>query len=157
MKSRPQLLCAVALLWHLTVPAHAQYDYSLNYQTNTINVASNWVDNVNFRYIVGSNTYLNALVIQNSGGLTNNNGYIGFETGGSNNVAVVTGTGSVWSNLFDLYVGYAGAGNQLVVSNGGAVFNGSVGFLGRLSFSSGNAAVVTGTGSIWSNQSDLRV
>ena len=62
--------------------AHAQYNYSLNYQTNTISgVTSNWVGNGT--YVVGSNTYLNALIINSGGALTDTNGYIGDSIGGS--------------------------------------------------------------------------
>src|SRR5881397_2436379 len=103
----------------LAPPARGQYDYSLNYQTNTINVVSNWVGNGT--YVVGSNTFLNALIIQNAGVLSHDIGLIGSQIGGSNNTVRVTGTGSVWSNLL-LQVGSLGAGNQLVVTNGGAVF-----------------------------------
>ena len=35
----------------------------------------------------------------------------------SNNDAVVTGPGSVWSNQADLYVGQVGSGNRLTITN----------------------------------------
>ncbi len=38
----------------------------------------------------------------------------------------MTGSGSVWSNRYYLHVGDSGAGNSLVVSNGGAVVAGNV-------------------------------
>ncbi|MDW8309851.1 MAG: PEP-CTERM sorting domain-containing protein, partial [Verrucomicrobiales bacterium] len=135
-----------------TPSARAQYNYALNYQTNIINVVSNWAGNG--RYVVGSNTFGNALIINPSGVLSNGTGYIGLEFGGSNNIAIVNG--GVWSNRSTLYVGWLGAGNQLIVSNGGAVVNGD-GLLGYNSSISNNVAVVTGTGSVWSNRNYLNV
>jgi T5SS/PEP-CTERM-associated repeat protein len=145
MKAKPAVLGCLAMGWGFC--AHAQF--TANFQTNTISgVASNWVNAAG--YVVGSNTFLDALRIINGGVLSNGPGYIGYETGGSNNVAIISGTGSVWSNGVYLYVGYSGAGNKLVVSNGGAVFN-VLGNLGLNSSSSNNLAVVTGSGSVWSN------
>src|SRR5207247_2236473 len=100
-----------------------------------ISVVSNWVGNGT--YVVGSNTFLNALIIQSGGALSNGDGYLGFETGGSNNTVLVTGSGSVCSNSADLRVGYAGIGNSLVISNQGAVFNG-FGYVGNNSTSRSN-------------------
>jgi T5SS/PEP-CTERM-associated repeat protein len=111
------------------------------------------VDNVNLRYVVGSNTFLNALLINTGGVLSNGYGYIGYEIAGSNNVAIING--GVWSNRYYLRVGFYGAGNQLIVTNGGAVFN-NYGYLGVNSSSSNNVAVVA-SGGIWSNGSDLYV
>ncbi|HEY6169996.1 MAG TPA: hypothetical protein VI454_18300, partial [Verrucomicrobiae bacterium] len=83
--------------------------------------------------------------------------YLGDISTSSNNVAVVTGTDSLWTNDIFLYVGYNGAGNQLVVSNGGVVANGNNGSLGLNSNSRSNVAVVTDAGSLWNNQGDLYV
>ncbi|HVM60853.1 MAG TPA: hypothetical protein VMV72_08300 [Verrucomicrobiae bacterium] len=124
-------------------PARAQFTASI--KTNTINgVHSNWVGNGS--YIVGSNTFKDVLRVINSGVLSNGAAYIGYETSGSNNVAIVTGAGSVWSNGNDLYVGLDGAGNTLTITNGGTVFSDD----GVLR-SSNNMVTVTGTGSVWSN------
>ena len=57
--------------------------------------------------------------------------------------ALVTGPGSFWSNRSDLYVGYFGSGNRLVVSNGALVADAS-GLLAVSSTSSNNEALVTG-------------
>src|SRR5207249_2659350 len=72
------------------------------------------------------------------------------------NVAVVTGAGSRWHHNGNIYVGSDGAGNQLVVSNGGVVLDG-VGFVGVAPTSRNNLAVVTGAGSLWTNQNELFV
>src|SRR4029079_16021752 len=50
----------------------------------------------------------------------------------------------------------AGAGNQLLVSNGGAVRNGH-GIVGVNAQASNTLALITGAGSVWSNALDLEV
>src|SRR5882762_472400 len=57
-----------ALLTGGLIVTEAQAQFTANFQTNTINVASNWVDNTNFRYVDGSNTFMDALII-NAGGV----------------------------------------------------------------------------------------
>ncbi len=99
---------------------------------------------------VGNSGAGNSLVISNGGAAYNATGYVGFATSASNNSVLVTGTGSVWSNRNDLYVGNSGSGNRLTITNGGKVFNFNSA-IGSCS-SSNNVVVVTGTGSVWSNQ-----
>ena len=158
MKTRILASVAVTLLLlvaqvSLPVSAHAQY--TVPFQTNTISgVASNWVSGSG--YIVGNNTFADALIIQSGGALSNGTGYLGNLTSASNNSATVTGIGSVWSNNSLLYVGNSGAGNQLVVNSGGKVFNGA-GYLGFNTGSSNNVAVISGTGSVWSNGGNLYI
>ncbi len=138
----------------------ARAQYTQNYQTNIISgVTSNWVGD----YLVGSNTFADVLLIRNSGVLSNGYGYLGYEVSSSNNSVLVTGVGSVWSNSADLYVGYSGADNSLVISNGGQVINnapfgsGFNCYIGYNSSSSNNSVLVTGTGSVWSIYYDLYV
>ena len=65
----PWLVIAVFAL--LPTAAHAQF--SANNQTNTISgVASNWVSGSG--YIVGNNTFADALIIQSGGALSNGTG-----------------------------------------------------------------------------------
>src|SRR6185436_15087672 len=85
-----------------------------------------------------------------------NNGVLGTTVTSSNNFALVTGGGSLWSNRSDLTVGSFGRNNQMIVSNGGWVAN-LYGYLGRQAGSSNNFALVTGSGSVWSNQFDMYV
>jgi T5SS/PEP-CTERM-associated repeat protein len=80
--------------------------------------------------------------------------------GGTNDLAVVAGPGSVWNNTNQFYVGYDGYGTRLVVSNGGAVFGGALDtYLGQLLNygDNSNSALVAGSGSIWSNRANLYV
>ncbi len=109
-----------------------------------------------FRFlIVGSNGASSRLVVSNGALMANNaDGYVGFGANTSNNVALVTGTGSVWSASGQVSVGQTGVGNLLTISNGGQVLcnDGRVGSVG-----SNNQAVVTGAGSQWTNQTDFYV
>ena len=61
--------------------------------------------------LVGNSSGGNSLVISNGGQVIDGYGYAGGYFGGSNSV-VVTGSGSVWSNRNDLYVGNFGLEQQ---------------------------------------------
>ena len=103
-------------------------------------------------YLGSSNT----LTIANGGMVTNTGGYIGNSVGANNNAITVTGAGSMWTNRTDAYVGFAGAGNQLTIANGGKVVDGN-GILSSNAASSGNSVLVTDPGSIWTNRANLYV
>ncbi len=94
------------------------------------------------------------MVVSNGGAVFNRIGYLGQLAGGSNNLALVTGAGSVWVNSSDLYVGMADKGNQLVVSNGATVTASNV-FLGFQPSSLDNRIIVDG-GTLRANVLDLR-
>jgi T5SS/PEP-CTERM-associated repeat protein len=132
-------------------PSHAQF--TANLQTNIISgVTSNWTGS----YIVGSNTVADTLLIQNSGVLSNANGYLGYDFTGTNNSVVVNGPGSIWNNTNYLYVGYLGAGNSLVITNGGHVVD-NYGDVDEYYGDTNNSVLVTGSGSLWSNSNVLSV
>ena len=130
--------------------SHAQY--SANFQTNIISgVTSNWTGS----YFVGNTTFADVLLVQNGGVLSNFSSSVGRQISASNNIALVTGDGSVW-NSGTLYVGFSGSGNSLIISNGGRVFSAiSValysGYVGHDAGTRSNRILVTGPGSIWSN------
>ena len=76
--------------------------------------------------------------------------YIGFGAGSTGNQVIVSDGGTTWTNTGDLYVGYDGAVNSLLVSNGAAVnVGGSVGGLviGGGAGSTNNQVLGDGTGS----------
>ncbi len=116
-RSAALIACAVtALSFFLTIQS-ALAQFTANFQTQTISgVTSNWLDTF---YIVGSNTFADTLQITASGVLSNGSGVLGYATGGSNNAAIVNGTGSTWKNATNLYVGFLGTGNELILTNGG--------------------------------------
>src|SRR5882724_10003568 len=102
---------------------------------------------------VGSNGAFNRLVVSNGATVSAFSGYVGVQPPASNNLALVTGPGSVWS-MASLDVGSFSAGNQVIVSNGGVLYcAGST--IGTFPGGSNNLAVVTGSGSTWTNQSGL--
>jgi len=98
---------------------------------------------------VGSNGAFNQLVIANGGRFAGRDAFVGSGFSSSNNLLLVTGAGSVWSNAIgeSLFVGFNGGGNQLVVSNGGRA-DVSYGVLGENNISTRNEARVTGAGSL---------
>jgi T5SS/PEP-CTERM-associated repeat protein len=81
------------------------------------------------------------------------NGSLG-DNSGSIGTATVSGTGSMWTNRYNLYVGRWGSGT-LNIEAGGQV-SASNGILGCDSGSTGTATV-TGTGSTWTNSGELYV
>jgi fibronectin-binding autotransporter adhesin len=103
---------------------------------------------------VGRNAGGNRLVVENGGRVDNTFGSIG-DMGSGNNEALVTGSGSLWSNRTDLMVGLNTSGNRLVVSNGGTVFTASNAVVGLNSGANSNTAIVTGTGARWLVAGDL--
>jgi T5SS/PEP-CTERM-associated repeat protein len=121
-------------------------------QTNTISgVVNDYEDDYYF-----DQPFCQLQVI-NGGVLSNFYGYMGYVFSATNNSAVVSGSGSLWYNDGYLYVGYNGAGNQLVISNGGVVYSSPNGYVGYNPASQSNTVLVTGTGSVWSNLTGLYV
>ena len=147
-----------AVVWvvvSFSLAGSARAQFTANFQTNIISgTSSNWADFGG--YVVGSNTFGDVLLIENGGVLSSDfYGIIGDLIGASNNTAIVTGSGSTWSNG-SLLLGYSGAGNNLVISNGGVLSVESGGVLiGELSGASNNTAIVTGSGSVWTNSGGL--
>ena len=107
--------------------------------------------------LVGYQEDGNQLVVSNGGVVANRIGHLGYFSIANNNVAVVTGAGSVWSNRLSLNVGFDGAGNRLVVSNGATVAVGANAVLGAANTASSNAVLVTGSGSACLVSSNLVV
>ena len=94
-------------------------------------------------YMVGNNSAFNALIITNGGLLTSADGVIGNSIVSSNNIAWVTGPGSLWSNGGSLYVGNTGSFNTLTLTNGGSVLATNI-VVGFESSSTGNVITVSG-------------
>ena len=116
---------------------------------------------VNNGFTLGMNTAAagNQLLLTNGGTISvTGESTLGPDASASNNLAVVSGSNSLWSTTSYLRVGRFGHGNQLVVSNRGSVFSGH-GFLGADNACSAvpNVAVVTGPGSLWTNSGSLYV
>jgi T5SS/PEP-CTERM-associated repeat protein len=108
---------------------------------------STW-NNADNTYI-GHDGSANNLVISNGGWVIDLSGAVGFGMGSYSNSVTVTGAGSTWTNHNEVYVGYFGSGNSMVISNGARVldYDGYVGYTNGFN----NQVLVTGSGSVWSN------
>jgi uncharacterized repeat protein (TIGR03803 family)/T5SS/PEP-CTERM-associated repeat protein len=105
---------------------------------------------------VGGSGSGNTLTISAGGTvLSSSFGVLGFASSSSNNTAVVTDAGSSLTTLNELHVGNNGPANTLVINNGAAVYSPSPGVIGFSASSIGNTVSVTGTGSLWTNASNL--
>jgi T5SS/PEP-CTERM-associated repeat protein len=107
----------------------------------------------------GSGSHDNLLVITNGGKVYDTSSSIGNNAGGGDanrNKAIVTGSGSLWYNSSYMTLGQ-GSDNSLVVTNGGCVYNAGDCVLGTNSRNSGNKIVVTGSGSIWTNNGTIKI
>ena len=143
-ETRCQILTVALLLSLGAVIQPAVGQYTSNYQTNVISGVTNyWPGD----YVVGSNTFANGLMIRNRGVLTNADGYLGYLPASSSNYVMAAGAGSVWSNA-NLYLGYSGGGNTLVLTNGGSVGNSLGTYVAYNATSSSNRVLVTGTNSV---------
>src|SRR5439155_560633 len=104
---------------------------------------------------VGDQGSFNQLVVSNGGVVVNGTSLIGVAANASNNVAIITGSGSLWhGNRFSN--GVNGSFNRVIISDGGSVVN-SRATIGGFSNSLHNEVWVSGTGSLWSNTSTLTV
>jgi T5SS/PEP-CTERM-associated repeat protein len=110
--------------------------------------------NVN-RLHVGESGSGNFLIVSNGALVGSTDASLGETAASGNNLAVVSGTNSAWTNRYNFRVGSFGSGNRLVVEDGGLVANEDSGFVGAIG--SRNEAVVTGPGSRWNNNPELYV
>lgn len=129
---------------------------SSNNEAEVTGPGTSWNSSAIYGLRVGYQGHHNRLRITDGALVTSGLSIIGEFATSSNNLAVVAGAGSVWSNTDSLFIGSAGVGNQLVVSNGATVF-GYEGIIGYTAAGSNNAALVTDAGSTWSNSVDLFV
>jgi T5SS/PEP-CTERM-associated repeat protein len=147
-----QITAACVALLALALPNQAHAQFTGDNQTNIIDgTAINWPGN----YYVGSNHVFDAQFILNGGSLTTLDGYVGYRSGGRSNQVVVSGAGSTWT-CGGLFIGEnGGLGNRLVISDGGKMVSGAGGPGGAFSPGSNNCVIVTGSGSLWTNNSTL--
>src|SRR5579884_285590 len=90
-----------------------------------------------------------SLTISDGATVSDTWGYVAYwpeSPGRSSGTVTVDGSGSIWTNLQDLWVGNAGSG-ALIISNGGTVTNGA----GHVAYEFGADGTVTvdGAGSMW--------
>src|SRR5205823_6084742 len=97
-------------------------------------------------FAVGYNGTGNGLVSSGGGEGTAGTSYVGYAASAVDNAALVSGTRSVWSNA-TLHIGYNGAGNSLVISNGGLVWM-TNGYIGANVSAGNNRVLITDPGSV---------
>ena len=112
-----------------------------------------FVDGVGSRWLVGGEMGVGDNVPSNQlwitrGGMVANSSFGRIGNAGSNNLVVVTDSGSLWTNQSFLYVGVSGPGNRLIVTNGGRVES-TIANVGLNSGSFSNLALITGPNSTW--------
>ena len=121
-------------------------------------IGSNWTNAADLYVgVYGSGTML----IENGASASSGvdayyGGTIGYDSG-SKGTVTVTGTGSNWTNIYDLYVGFGGTGT-LLIEDGGTVSTGAdATYGGLIGNDAGSAGIVTvtGTGSKWTNSQSL--
>jgi fibronectin-binding autotransporter adhesin len=127
---------------------------------NSVTVSGNGsVWNCTGSVMVGQNVNSNRLTIAAGGDVISAGAYVGgnvSQTGsGRNNIVVLTGAGSTWTNTGTSAVGNSGAFNQLTIANGGVMRN-TTDFaalvLGWQPSGSNNVLVITGPNSQFSNR-----
>ena len=139
----------------LNVSGYIGYNASASNNSALVsNAGSVWSNSANL--FVGNSGSGNNLTITNGGQVFDTYGTVGNNAGASNNWAVVTGLGSLWSNSFDQRIGFSGSGNNLAIANNGRVVNVN-GYIGYNAGANYNSALVSGAGSAWSNTNDLFV
>ncbi|VGO21369.1 autotransporter domain-containing protein [Pontiella sulfatireligans] len=74
--------------------------------------------------------------------------YLGHSEGAFGNSAFIDGVGSVWSNSGSMFVGGEGSGNSLSILNGGRLESYG-GYVGGGEASAGNTVIVSGEGALW--------
>ena len=118
-------------------------------ETGVTNIINGVTNNVAGDYYVGNTGPFNGLIVTNAGQLSvSGNGFMGYTAAASNNTVLVTGSGSVWNNYDNLYVGNSGSGNSLTITNNAVVDN-FYGYIGYNSSASNNTVLVSGPGSLW--------
>lgn len=131
------ILAGIAAL-SVVPPAHSQY--TANFQTNTFSGVTNIVLG---SYIVGSNSFADVLLIQNSGLLAVGAGFVGYEATSSNNSVVVAGANAFWKNAFTSTIGMSGSNNRLTITNAGLVTASNL-LISATASASNNLVVVDG-------------
>lgn len=118
---------------------------------------ASWTGGANGVLQLGAASRNNRFIVADGGSASYGGSIIGLAIGSSNNVALITGAGSLWNLRDELRIGESGPDNQLIISNGAAVLNGGLAILGADMSASRNSALLTGTGSTWLINSNLFV
>jgi T5SS/PEP-CTERM-associated repeat protein/autotransporter-associated beta strand protein len=117
---------------------------------------------------LGVSGHGNRLSIGTGGRVISDEACLGYDSGGSNNLVLVSGAGAAWSNLNDVVIGRKGAGNCLQIDAGGTVVAGrsvqvgvdSADLLNRIELAGGTLAtpqLQVNTGTVVMTAGELQV
>ena len=82
--------------------------------------------------------------------------FVGYNAGDTNNLLILGSTNAILTNSSDLYVGYSGSSNSMIISNGGLLADVN-GWIGYSSSSGSNSVLVTSSNSLWTNSGTLTI
>jgi T5SS/PEP-CTERM-associated repeat protein len=105
---------------------------------------------------VGSNSSSQSTNLSDGSTYSYGNTYVGYNSGDTNNQLSVGNSPTLLTNSGDLYIGYAGSLNSMLITNGGAVANNN-GWVGYTNTASNNLVLVSDGGSTWTSAGDLTV
>ena len=142
--------------------------YANTYVGNAANDSNNFLTITNENTLLTNSQSLyvgnlgssNTMTIANGAMVADRSGFIGYDSASSNNSVQVTGSNSVWRNSADLYVGYGGSSNSLIITSGAKVFASNTyissfgGTTNSVQISDAGSALTT-SGSIWVGASPL--
>ena len=126
-------------------------------------------NNSSYLYIGYSGSSSNSLIISNGGKVSVADDWLGLgEYGGNANTLTVTGSNSTLlvhpeSGGYGIWIGdgyyynLVSSSNSMVVSSGGKVYSGGESAIGGSGAGVGNTALVTGEGSLWSNNGIINI
>ncbi|MCF7849953.1 MAG: hypothetical protein K9M45_13960 [Kiritimatiellales bacterium] len=107
------------------------------------------------RLYVGDDGGRNSMHVASGGSVHTDFFHLGHGSG-SNNQLTITGSGTVWTNSDEMWVGNYGPNNIMRIEDGGMLIT-ETGNVGDKATASNNTAVIDGTGSIWSNSISLKI
>jgi T5SS/PEP-CTERM-associated repeat protein len=106
--------------------------------------------------IWGGTNNLNSTAANQTAGTSAANALTLGSVAGSTGIVTVTGIGTMLTNSGGVYVGQAGSGSQLLITNQAKVFNG-VSTIGNTSAATSNSVIVTDSGTEWTVTGNLMV
>lgn len=106
---------------------------------------------------VGSGGSGNFLSVSNGALVTSRDAGISMFCTAVDNRALVTGAGSTWTNLNDMFIGQYGSLGNLTLSQGARIHNGRHVSIGSAAAADQNALLLTGPGTLFQNGRDLAV
>ena len=145
----------------LSYNGYLGYDSGSSGTVTVTGTSSTWTNNAGGLFVgyngTGTLNIIDGGVVSNRYQQGDFGGVIGTNPG-STGVVTVDGVGSMWINVYGLFVGYNGSGT-LNITGGGSVVNGQQQstYSGAAMIGSTGVVTVAGTGSSWTDGSDLFV